>query len=251
MFFKFKNQNLNANWLLVDPVREDSVLDVTQKAKSEREHHESNNSVCVCACAFHDNEKREKYVRLFSKVLDEWNATVLQEKEPMLWCCPSIYFTCMDNLYVPHTVCIGFANKQTVAATIAHTVTSHSTQRLAKIKVKELYLLIMLTLLWIKGGVAWSKHKTCFIAFSNNATTRTSLKCYLVKRTAPKHTGGKIKSKIQRSFLRLPAVHKKQWVWKDNPRWNSQREEAKKQAKEMYWMRERFTRLAKLGTWMI
>lgn len=67
----------------------------------------------------------------------------------------------------------------------------------------------MPTLLWIKGGVAWSKHKTCFIAFSNNATTRTSLICGLVKRTAPKHTGGRIKSKIQRSFLRLPAVHKK------------------------------------------
>lgn len=119
MFFKFKNQNLNANWLLVDPVREDSVLDVIQKGKSDREHHESNNSVCVCACAFRD------------KVLDQWNATVLQEKEPKLWCCPSIYFTCMDNLYVPHTVCIGFANKQTViAATITHTVTSHSTQRI-------------------------------------------------------------------------------------------------------------------------
>lgn len=111
---------------------------------------------------------------------------------------------------MPHTVCIGFANEQTViAATIAHTVTSHSTQRLAKIKVKKLYLLIMPTLLWIKGGVAWSKHKTCFIAFSNNATTRTSLICGLVKRTAPKHTGGRIKSKIQRSFLTLPAVHKK------------------------------------------
>lgn len=111
---------------------------------------------------------------------------------------------------MPHTVCIGFANEQAViAATIAHTVTSHSTQRLAKIKVKKLYLLIMPTLLWIKGGVAWSKHKTCFIAFSNNATTRTSLICGLVKRTAPKHTGGRIKSKIQRSFLRLPAVHKK------------------------------------------
>lgn len=149
MFFKFKNQNLNANWLLVDPVREDSVLDVIQKGKSDRKHHESNNSVCVCACAFHDNEKREKYVRLFV-VLDQWNATVLQEKEPKLWCCPSIYFTCMDNLYMPHTVCIGFANEQTViAATIEHTVTSHSTQRLAKIKVKKLYLLIMPMLLWM------------------------------------------------------------------------------------------------------
>lgn len=50
---------------MVDPVREDSVLDVIQKGKSDREHHESNNSVCVCACAFRDNEKREKYVRLF------------------------------------------------------------------------------------------------------------------------------------------------------------------------------------------
>lgn len=73
----------------------------------------------------------KKYVRLFSKVLGQWNTNLLQEKEPKLWYCPSIYFTCMDNLYMPHTVCTGFANKQTViAATITHTVTSHSTQRI-------------------------------------------------------------------------------------------------------------------------